>query len=401
MSFPRTVAAIAAFLALIAASVAAQPAPDDFITLDASTDAVVQVNLSTKSVSKVVAIPGTLNAVIVDERNSGLFVLNNSSTAPAVLRVNSAGAVSTLTALPSGSYRDLAIDQDGSILIAATGRLMRFDGFQSQLTTVVSAAGTPTCVAVDHDTGHFLLGDFNRELILQVHRRTGAITTIASGSDVERINDLAHDPRTGNYVFVRSFPNEIVVMDRQGSIIRKAATNANQGIWIDDETGDFYTSGGDEIVQFKRTLSIVTTQSVSSGASLFGLTRFASRNVIGFGNALANGIFRINANFPDSPNASYGAAVSTGMRPGIPTAGRMIDLRPEPLFFASAAGMLEGFFTSGFIGTTSNNGNAFMQMTVPQHLPVGRTLYISVNAVNQAKKGNLDLGNTISFTPRP
>lgn len=355
---------------------------------------ILSVNESAQTFATIGTVASTTRAVVASPGNREALVLVSLQGSDHVLEVDAAGAASTLVSLPDETYLDLEVDQDGSVLVVAdSGLILRHDS--TGLTTVASVGGRLRDILLDPDTGDYFVCGIGSG-IRRVSRRTGTVGNFAAATST--FVSLGHDPRTGRIVGLTSGASNVIEFDRTGTEVRRGRVPTSSALWIDDETGDYYVGGSSRVVRVDRSsLTAQSTISLGSGNTVLGLTRFASRNVSGRGLVPGTNAFRIDLDFPDSPGAAYGAGLSTSMRPGIPVAGRRIDLFPGALFFLSASGGLDGFFTSNFVGNLSATGRATIRVTIPSEMPIGATLFVTANAANGTKPGAVDLGNTIGI----
>lgn len=388
-----TLAATAALAATTALSSPAQSVSGDFVITGAS-GRVQAMDPSTGAMRTLAALGSFANAVTTGPQNYWNYVVEIASPNDHVLRVSPrTGNVNTVATLPGTRVTaGIAIDVDGSVLVTGQDGLL-LNVRQNSVTTIARGLGAANAVAVDGDTGHYLIGAFG--VLLQVDRRTLGVSTIATVDG--HVTGIAVHPHNGHYVVTTLGQRKIVMIDRKGNANRWWTSGPNYAVAVDHATGDILAVGGGQIRRFNKKLAALWTRPTTGILTPTGVAFYGDRKLVGGGSLTKGGIFTATLNFADSPNAIYGGALSSvGVRPGIPVSGRTININfLDSLVYLSSAGHLEGLFTEDISGTLDGAGKAQIRVAVPHFMPANRNLYLVANAINPAKPGGLDFGNTL------
>jgi hypothetical protein len=363
-----------------------------------------------------IAQPHHGNWVAMDQDNSSIVCSTGAVTFPfptyptgPFVRMLRSGARQTILELPTTSQSH-ELDQDGTWLCAlANGNasfpfprtLLRVNPNTGTATTIVTngaARGTFNAVCLDGDTGDFMIGLFDDPApggaLLRIDRLTSAITTVAAG--LGRISTIDFEPATGTFAVGRFDPPELLRVTPGGEVTTIATIPNVNALKVHDETGNLAVAGGADVSILTSAGVVVGTRTID-GYSLTGVEIDGSRKVSGSGTFAAGQVYTIRFSFPLSPCASYVAALSGSLRPGLALAdGRTIHLAADPFFLMSVGG-LPGL-TTGFAGTLDTSGRAAGALTPPAWWPAGIRLYVSAVAVNPALPNGLDTANSLGVT---
>jgi hypothetical protein len=322
-----------------------------------------------------------------------------------LLTITPAGVATTL-ATTAGVPNSSDVDQDGTHVVAiGTGNNAGATHFLQRVTTggvvttILTSPISPNCFAVDGDTGDYIIALFNvlpNGALLRVNRTSLAITTIAPA--LGRMSGVDFEPQTGNFVCTRFDAGTVLRITPGGVITTLLPAGANNAIKVNEENGEILAAGGTNVSRFSPAGTIITTRAFA-GFSFTGIEITGSRKVSGSGNFQAGSVYNVNFSFPQSSGSSYVAALSTGLRPGIPLAdgtGRVINLAISPLLLISIGG-IPGI-TTGFSGTLNALGQASGTITLPAGFPAGVRIQVSAVAVNGALPSGLDTANSLGIT---
>jgi hypothetical protein len=306
------------------------------------------------------------------------------------------------------SPNGIELDQDGSyICTTAQGNgLYRIDPINGGSTSLMSVPGINfglTASSIDHDTGNYVFG-FSTGGLFSMDRATNVMTSIGgAGSSIGAID---HEPRTGDYVVIS--PGTLFSSSYVRRITRAGVTSTllvgsvgqYNAVKVDDQTGNLLVAGSDNARLLDRNGVVIRTVSPLGGTYASGAEIYGSRKVTGLGPATPASTYAIYFAFPQSPGASYVAALSTGLRPGIPMPApdnRVLNLDFTSPLFGLSIGGLPGV-TTGFVGTLDPTGRAQGSILIPSPFAAGIRIFCSAVAVNPAFPSSLDLGNTWAFT---
>jgi len=364
----------------------------------------------------VISQPAFGNWVTMDQDNAGIVlatvvrvIIPNSPPQPSpLIRWPRPGGQQTIATLPT-VLQSHDLDADGTWLCALgdanthiTARsVLRVDPATGAMTTLVTngaARGTFNALCVDGDTGDVLIGLYDDQVgggaLLRMARGTNAITTVAGG--LGRIYSIDFEPATGSCVVSRTNPVELLRVTPGGLVTTVASGLIVNALKVHDESGNLVVAGGADVSILTSGGTVVGTRTIT-GFSFTGIEIDGSRKVSGSGVLAGGQVYAVRFSFPLSPCATYVAALSGSLRPGIPLAdGRTIHLAIDPLFLLSLGG-LPGF-TTGFSGTLDASGGADGAILPPPGFPAGIRLYVSAVALNPALPAGLDTANSLGVT---
>jgi hypothetical protein len=306
--------------------------------------------------------------------------------------------VQTTLAVPGPTPDMLALDQDGTFVVARGDALLRVDPGTGATATLVALPGLRG-VDIDQDTGNYLTGTMTT--LLRVDRSTLAITTITA--PLTDVRCLAFEPRTGaTLVGQLSWLSRVTRAGVVSTVGPPVA--ASEAVRVDGETGNILGGTGNQVSLLTPSGALVTTRVVLTAFMVTTCVEFyGSRKVSGSGAATPGSSYTIRFAFPSSPGAAYLAVMSTGLRPGLPlpdSSGRVINLDFTSPLFGLSLGGIPGI-TTGFTGTLSPSGTASGTIAIPPGFPSGLRLFVSAVAVNGAFPSGLETANTWAFTINP
>jgi len=413
----RLLAILGLMTALVAAQGDAPPVPGDWIIGDinaaAGAGGAYAISPTTGAVNTVaVGRPaGFFNWVIMANNNTDLAAAY--STAGRFALVTPAGVITSGAVYPS-SQNGLDVDQDGTYLASTSGGsgLYRIsaDGMTASLITTTPA--TLNSVCIDADTGDSILAVFAVLPGGMLLRRTsaGAVTTIAAG--IGRLSSVDHCQQDGNFYVTRFDPGEVLQVTPGGVVATVHTALPGTGLFganglkLDDETGNIVVAGlanpaalPGRVGLLSRTGTIITAYTIAAPAGFNPTSAeiYGSRKVSGLGTFSPGSAYNVNFSFPASPGASYIAAMSQSLRPGITLPdGRTINLAIDLLLLLSVGG-IPGI-TTGFSGTLDANGKAVGTIALPPGFPPGIRVFISAVAVNGSMPSGLDTANSLGAT---
>jgi len=284
-----------------------------------------------------------------------------------VARITPGNVVLTLAQVPVSEK--FALDQDGSFLLPGGNKgsgsvLHRLDPGLS-VTTIAAGFGTGKgrVVAVDVDTGDYLVGDYNVFRIT----RAGVVTTLAGPYRVPGPTDFVSDPRSG-FLVVGSGRDLVTVDPISGAVATLVTLPATVvGVAV-DRTRDLWVVAGN----YGRTANADGVYTVDRNGVVVSLARlrglqdavvYGSRNVIAVGDPSPGKRLALTFSEPGSAGAVYVAAASFSARPGIALgSGTMVDLAPDSLFFFSQSAPL---IFGKFQGILNSSGAAGAYIRIP------------------------------------
>jgi len=395
-----------AVLSLVVSAAAQPPAPGDWILSSLTSTSLIRLNPATGMSNPFATPPGVWsNCVEMAANNIDLAAAIGPSmtfpipSSPFVI-VTPAGVVSSMVTIPAlGNQIDL--DQDGSYLTpaqpgtAASGihALVRVSA-GSVVTTVAVLSSQPNAGAIDQDTGDYIAALFSTGTLLRIQRGTATVTTIATG--LGTLSGVDFEPRTGTFAITRFLAPQVIRVTPAGTMTTVATFTSANMMKVDDETGNLLVTGGTAVGLLTPAGAVITTRAVG-GLNGTGVEVYGARKVSGSGNFAAGQIYNVLFTFQRSSGNTYVAALSMGLRPGIPLPdGRTINLAIDPLLVLSVGG-LPGV-TTGFTGTLDAFGQGTGTITVPAGFPPGIRIYCSAVAVNAALPSGFETGNSIGMT---
>jgi Tol biopolymer transport system component len=344
---------------------------------------------------------GYFNAVVMAADNDRLAVA--WSQVGQFLLVTPEGDLTSIAPVPD-SPNGIALDQDGTYVVSTSGgnALYRVDVPARSSVPFLTAPATLNAVCLDEDTGDYVLAihaPLPGGALLRAHRRTGQLTTLAAG--LGRLTGVDFVPGTGAFVVTRQDAPSLLRVNRTGGVfpLHPAFPIDGNAVKVDDETGRITALGTGE-VGFLDPLGQLLAAFPTAPYLGTAVETCGSRKVNGSGPATGGSTMSIAFSFPESPGATYVAALSTGLRPGIPLAdgtNRVIQLDVTSPLFPISIGGLPGL-TTGFTGILDPLGRATGTLAILPGTPPGLRLFVTAIAVNAGKPSGLDTANTWGFT---
>jgi len=403
-------------IALLATIATGQPNPGDWILSDASVSAtggLLRVNPTSGAFSLVYNVRpnGYFNGVMMGINNQDHAILWSGGPYHAA-HVSPAGVLTTLGPVGMGPFSDspngIEADQDGNYVCttAQSNGFYRIDSTTGASTSLLSVPGVNfglTASTIDQDTGNYVFG-FSTGGLFSMDRRTNVMTSIGgAGSSIGAVD---FEPRTGDYVVVS--PGNLFASSYVRRITRAGVTSTllvgsvgqYNAVKVEDDTGNLLVAGSDNARLVDRTGAPIRTFTGLGGVYASGAEIYGSRKVAGAGPATPASTYAIYFSFPQSPGAVYVAALSLGLRPGIPMPppdNRMLNLDFTSPLFGLSIGGIPGI-TTGFLGTLDPFGRASGSLLIPSPFTAGIRIFCAAVAVNPAFPTSLDLGNTWAFT---
>ena len=397
----RTILTASAALLLAATGMAQPRAGLDFAVSTSS--GIKIIDRQTGAISTLVTRPttGHWDWISMAQGNTDLVALNSSIIGRSgIARVTPAGAVVSMTTMPeSGPVYGAALTQRGQYLITGSlNSLWQTSGNHNSIHTLHSnlPGGAANSICRDDDTGRYIIGTFSTKgLLLDYDAERSSWSTLAS--NLNGVRGVEHDQRTGHYVVATS--TEVIVFDRNGKRVDSASFKQANGVRVDDLTGDVIVFGTNRIEVFDRNLKSIKTYGPLPGiSSIHWLEIWGSRPLAPVVNAspYSATYYEVMGRFPDSANRGYVCGIGvSGLRPGVPFAGRMANIKPDALFFQSAAGVVP-VFTVDFLGTTDSNGAFTAKFVMPPFNPISVHVTMVAAAINPRAPGGLDISPAIT-----
>lgn len=392
----------------VASSLTAQPQLGDALVANrdpgAANQSAVAVFARASGIFRQALFPAArshgVGAVIMDADNNHVLcrLSDTTSTLDPIVRVSAGGLITTIARVPEAvnSIGSMALDEDGSILVAGTGNhLLRVNG--STITTLpltINAA----LVTIDPGTGDYWLAPF-AGAALRVDRRTAAVTSIATGFPMSLFG-LEYHERADAMVLASQIRPGLLVVDRNARLLTTVTPGGTLfGLSIDPDNGHMMA-----IENFNLTLL------TESGAQLrtnplnlpnpSAIELYGSRPLSGFGIARPGGRYDWRIGYPGGAGRSYAVLLSlagTGSGVRLP-GGRFIGLTADALFFHTASiGDLPGI-TTGLRGVLGASANAQATVRIPPATRSGTRVYATVVLVDPTAPTGIRTGNTWGFT---
>jgi hypothetical protein len=357
----KHLATVMLLAAAITVAAPAQPKPGDYVFPSSSGSTVLVVPPGSQTATTLAALFGQPQGLVMAPDNIDLV----ASGGPGLMLITPGGTATTLLGVPVNEK--LAVDQDGSFLLPGSGTsaaaLRRVDRGLT-VTTIAAGFGTGKArtIAVDIDTGDYLVGDLN--LFRITHG--GVVTSVSTAFTVTGPADTISDPRTGRLVAGRGIGLVEVdlVTGRVTTLAQLQSTISGVGV---DRNRDLFvvagliglTPGANGAYTVDRRGVVV---SLTRLAGLQDAEVYGSRNIVARTDPSPGRTLNLQFSEPGSPGALYLAAASFSPRPGIPTPAGIVDLTPDALFTLSR--LVPSIFVN-FTGTLDANGSAAAAIVIP------------------------------------
>jgi len=347
--------------AAVSAPAAAQPRPGDYVFPSTSGSAVLVVPPGSQTATTMAMLFAQPQGLVMAPDNIDLV----ASGGPGLMLITPGGAATTLLSVPVNEK--LGVDQDGSFLLpgfgTAVSALRRVDRGLT-VTTIASGFGTGKArtIAVDIDSGDYLVGDLN--LFRITHG--GVVTSVSTPFTVTGPAGMVSDPRTGRLVAGRGIALvEVDLVNGAVTTLAQLQTTVS-GVAV-DRTRDLFvvsgliglTPGANGVYTVDRKGVVV---SLTRLAGLQDAEVYGSRNIVARSDPAPGRTLNLQFSEPGSPGALYLAAASFSPRPGIPTPAGVVDLTPDALFTLSR--LAPAIFVN-FTGTLDAKGSAAAAILIP------------------------------------
>lgn len=332
--------------------------------------------------------------------NGGILATDFSVATHRMYHVQPNGSIRTVyTHLNGDAPQNIALDQAGRYVGAAIdGRIHTYYLGGGLVSTLANAGTNLTGFTRDERTGDYFAARYGDNRILRIDRLTGQVTTFASLGGAGDLFDIAHVTSTNEIVaatfdlakgvqFIR--PNGTVrrtigIGQRAHSVTYDQVANR---IFVGSQTGT--------IVEYDANGNFVWSRNYPgfnfSGIDVWG-DQSVSINTTGRQLSLAV----LQAEFPESPNRPYCAALSlSNASPLRLGQTQHLHLAVDQMFLITACGNLP-FWTRGFSGTTNATGRAVATFVVPS-MPLGTRVYAGAVAFNPTQPDGLDVSNVEVF----
>lgn len=329
-------------------------------------------------------------AVVPGFANDGMLVLTTLSRG-ALFRYRANATPSVVTTFATLPPRDLALDQDGTFVLPASNRIVRWDG-----TTATDWVNGPLGldrIVRDGDTGDFVVTRQPQGDLLRLDRVTGLFSTIAT--NLGTLTGIAYNPITGRLAVARFGTRSGLLLTSSRSSSPTVVGIANAGaVAVHPWTGEHLVGTYDgRVLRVAPDGTITSTRSYGAGYAFRDIAVWGSRNLSAVATGQRAVTITIDLRFPRSSARSYCVAMSLANRPGIALPdGRTLSLAPDALFFTTVCRDLPGL-TQGFLGILDRAGIATARVTVPSTIPSGIRFYIGAAAVNPSLPTSLDISN--------
>lgn len=348
---------------------------------------------------------GIGNRFEIGTDNRSVVALSWGGGNPALVSFDLASrSVTTVAPLP-GWPQDFALDQDGSAITAINNVIYRVNGSSiSTLAKVFSSNYFPIKRVVrDEDTGEFILVPSpggGPSGFYRMDPTSGRIRFVSmSGRSIDpfaaafsqRFGDLVVGTGGGFLVYVS--PQTA----KERLTLRPPFTQYD--LTIDQATAHLLVIGNDRLIRY--TAEGIAFQTFGPYfKTVFETARFvSSRPLNGHGTGQRGTTYPMTIDLPEAPGAAYCLAASfAGFRPGFATNRWLINIAPDPLFFATACNAFPG--TTGFVGRLDATGHAKATMAIPPSIPVGTRYTVAAVILDSNRPGRLASAGAISVFAR-
>jgi len=364
------------------------------MTIDRQTSRMTRQLLSTDIIASAVSADNQALAVVFTVPPFRFIYLGSASLGT--------GAITTLNLLgmdPGITSAALALDQDGSYVVALRTSLLRVSQSGVSTFATFSAQSDASGLAIDADNGDYVVARVNR--YLRVDRTSGAVSTMMR---VNRYNhDLKRDLRSGHFWTI--IGNALHLIHRvTGQTLQTFYTGSYSSpaaLAVEQDTSRIFVGGpvGQQgvVVGFLPQGTAYRAWIFGSNLdSLLSLHLFGARRLSGSGSARPGSTYGLDLRFPASPLATYCCALSfAGLRPGITIGGRMIHVQVDPLFHATACGRMPGL-TTGFSGRLDASGAGQASFRILSGIPPGTRITVAAAALNPTFPDGIDIASSIT-----
>ncbi len=317
-----------------------------------------------------------------------------TATGANLLRVTTAGSVSTIATLPStSSGQALALNQDGQVAIgslsAADGLLhVNYTGTGLQTLTTGNAYNG---ICRSRDNGAYYAVTFTPPTLYRVTTAgsTTSLATIGTGG----LSGICYMPDQDRFAISDLSNNAVHYTSPTGTVLYSTPTPAGcQAVTYHEKYRSLYAVTTQGHVMRLSTSGTIVQSWQYTGANFSGVDVADDRNISVLTKGDRGSQVTVRASFPQSPSQPSCLGLSLALRPGLGFAsGRYQHIQPDTLFFLTVCGALP-FWTQGFASTTSAGGGVAASFTLPYGLSSGMMIYCAGSAVNPAFPEGLDFG---------
>lgn len=410
-SIVRVVARWFVVSAGVATAAIAQPVDRDRLVAHGSTgqpnQAAVGIYVAGTGMFRSALFPASTTLLVqnvsMDADNVNLLVRMNGlgRGIGALARVSPLGLMSTLTTLAQTvGDGGIAIDEDGSYLTTGPGSsLLRV---APTGVTTLAMPHRPDHVLVEPLTGDYWIAGFGGQLAI-VDRDTLSVTSVSVGRFASFFG-MAFDTRTDAVVLASQINPGLFFVDQGGQLLATVSfPGTTFGVSIDPVDGHWHTIQNFSLLEATSNGTVVRTTPLTGVSNPSAIEVYGSRPLSGAGRARPGGTYTLSVGFPGGAGRSYAVLLSlAGLAPGVPIpGGGFVGLRPDPLFFHTAAiGDVPGV-TQRLRGVLNGRGNATATVRIPARMPTGIRVFASVVLIDPMLPSGIRSGNSWGFTIRP
>jgi hypothetical protein len=332
--------------------------------------------------------PTSLRGVMVGARNTNYYACARM----AVYEVTPSGVITTIQQMiPVGNFGAwMDLDEDGQLLVgsgfAGQGGLMRMDCRTGAVTATLMRNAFPLSFCLDRDTGEIVVADGGTGRLFRI-RRSGAITTVGQVNQYPYSMDF-HLP-TGDCLI--GSMSAIYRLSRANSLTTFAPIPWSMKALAVFGDGTVAAGGNNvpAILHYDASGGLLGTLLGGTLGTLFNVCMAVEdeHNLWGLNVPSVGGVLNLSVRFAAHPRKPYVAAASLSPRPGIPTAGGVIPLYPDPLFRTTFA--LPQVFVD-FSGFLNAKGEAWPYVLIPKLSGLqGVRLFFAAVAIDGAAPGGI------------
>jgi len=390
---------------VVAGTAAAQPVMGDLIICDQTSKHIAYIDRNLKVIQSITTpLPQTPIGLQMATNNSDMICMGGNE----VWTITTGGQVQTLALTGTGGNTGGDLLQDGTYGICASvwgtaGYVKVLDPVTKSVTTLYSTTAYHyRDASFNQDNGKFLVCRWSTsgELLEFDISNPSSVTLRTVRAGFYGLNGVDVEPATGNFVVSLHYATgSLQVITPAGAVVKTISVPWGNDVKVEDSTGHYlYVTGTgsgaiDTIIEYDPSGTALQTYGPFKGYSFHGMDIYGSRQVMGFGPAVAGTAYNVSFSFPGAGNQLYVAALALTQRPGIQLGGSVLNLTPDQLFWLSVSGIL----VKGFQGVLDSQGRAMGSIQIPIGLPKGLTFYCSAVATNGVK---FVTGNTIGITLR-
>jgi len=312
----------------------------------------------------------------------------------AIVNVSKSGAMTTVAGLPLGKRASgIAVDQDGSTIIASAGVIYRLG--RSGLTTFSAVSGAWQAIDREDSTGGFVAGDSTGRLVSLSRFNGTVLRTIRT--NLGTITGVAYNPVNATYVVSRAGTLAgVLILRPSGTTLTTIHLQNARAVTVDEKRGDVWMASTDGIVVQTDAVGTIKSTARYVISPVSGLDIAEDQNVSLQATGEVGNWAQVTLTFRRHLGWRYICALSLGQRPGIPfPGGRVLNLYPDWLFMLTVYDLLPGL-TADLHGVIHPlTGQAFPRFLIPRGFPIGLRIYVGAVAwkpgVSTVEVGNVDV----------